>query len=251
VRIFLLSFFAVDEKILQIMENIPFTISLLFGLTTAIAIYLFYRATHSSKVFLLIVIGWVILQTWLGLSGYFLFSKNTPPKLPLLVGPPSFLILILFLIKPGRQFIDKLKIAEITLVHSVAILVELVLFLLFLYKYVPQSMTFEGGNFDLFSGLTAPIVYYFGFVTKKLNRQALIAWNVICLILVINASVQAVISLPNFQNGSSGQPDIALGIFPFTLLPAVIVPLVLFAHLASIRNLVIKRPSPNLILSKI
>ena len=223
------------------MEPLPFYISLLFGITAVLTVYLFYKATRSSKAFLVIVTGWVVLQVWLGLSGYFLISKDTPPKLPLLVGPPTLLIFITFLIKRGRLFIDSLKVAELTLVHGVAILVEGVLFLLFLYKYVPKSMTFEGGNFDLFSGFTAPIVYYFGFVKGKLSRAVLIAWNLICLALVINASVQAVISLPNFQGHSSGQPDIAVGIFPFTLLPALVVPLVLFAHLASIRNLAMNK----------
>jgi hypothetical protein len=109
-------------------------------------------------------------------------------------------------------------------------------------------MTFEGLNFDIFSGLTAPFVCYFGFVRKKLNRAVLIAWNIICFMLLINASRLAVLSMPNFGLIGTEQPDIALGIFPFIMLPAVIVPLVLFAHLASIRNLVIKRPSPNLAL---
>lgn len=223
------------------MEQLPFYISLLFGITAALTVYLFYRATHSSKAFLLITIGWVALQVLLGLSGFFVISKDNPPKLPLLVGPPTLLIFISFVIKRGRLFIDGLRMAGLTLVHGVAILVEPVLFLLYLHKYVPQSMTFEGGNFDLFSGFTAPIVYYFGFVKKKLSRTVLIVWNFICLALVINASVHAVISLPNFPGGSVGQPDIALGIFPFTLLPAVVVPLVLFAHLASIRNLLINK----------
>jgi hypothetical protein len=112
-------------------------------------------------------------------------------------------------------------------------------------------MTFEGSNFDILSGLSAPIVYYFGFVKKGLNRGMLIAWNIICLLLLINASRLAVLSMPNFGLIGAEQPDIALGQFPFILLPAVIVPLVLFAHLASIRNLVIKRSSPNLMLNKI
>ena len=222
--------------------------SLLFELTVAITIYLFYRATPSSKIFLAIVIAWVVIQAILGLSGFYYLSKDVPPKLPLLVGPPTVLIIMLFLIKKGRLFIDGLSIANLTLVHSVGLFVELVLYFLFVYKYVPKAMTFEGSNFDILSGLSAPIVYYFGFVKNGLNRGILIAWNIICLVLLINAARLAVLSMPNFGLIGAEQPDIALGLFPFILLPAVIVPLVLFAHLASIRNLVIKRPSPNLVL---
>jgi len=224
------------------MGHLPFYVSLLFELTVAVTTYLFYRAAHSSKAVLLIAIGWVAIQSLLGLSGFYYLSKDAPPKLPLLVGPPTVLIIILFLTKKGRAFIDSLSTANLMLVHITRILVELVLYLLFVYKYVPKIMTFEGFNFDVFSGLTAPFVYYFGFVRKKLNRVVLIGWNLICLVLVINAPVLGVLSLPNFGLIGAEQPDIALGLFPFILLPAVIVPIVLFSHLASIRNLIMRKP---------
>src|ERR1700743_222692 len=98
------------------METLPIYISVIFGLTAVLTVYLFYLATNSSKIFLAVTIGWLIIQSVLGMSGYFHFSRNVPPKLPLLVGPPTFLILILFVVKPGRRFIDSLKIAELTLV---------------------------------------------------------------------------------------------------------------------------------------
>jgi hypothetical protein len=224
------------------MGHLPFYVSLLFELTVALTIYLFYRAIQSSKFFLVIVICWVAIQTLLGLSGFYYLSKDIPPKLPLLVGPPTAFIIILFLSKKGRLFIDRLSTANLTLVHSVALLVEPVLYFLFVYKYVPKAMTFEGSNFDIFSGLTAPIVYYFGFVKKRLTHGILIAWNLICLMLLINASRIAVLSMPNFGLIGSEQPNIALGFFPFILLPAVVVPLVLFAHMASISNLIIRKP---------
>jgi hypothetical protein len=224
------------------MGDLPFYVSLLFELTVVITIYLFYRATHSSKTFLTIAIVWVIIQALTGISGFYHLSKDVPPKLPLLVGPPTVLIIILFLIKKGRSFIDRLSLADLTLVHGVALFVELVLYFLFVYKYVPKSMTFEGSNFDIFSGITAPVVYYFGFAKKRLSRAVLIIWNLICLMLVINASRLAVLSMPNFGQTGAEPPDMALGLFPYILLPAVIVPIVLFAHLASIRQLIKRKP---------
>lgn len=221
------------------MGHLPFYVGLLIELTVTLTIYLFYRATQSSKIFLVIAIGWAIIQALLGLSPA---AKGTPVQLPMLVAPPMLLIIILFLSKKGRGFIDKLKLADLTLVHGVGLLVELVLYFLFVYKTVPQAMTFEGRNFDVFSGLTAPLIYYFGFVGKKLNRGILIAWNLICLMLLINASALAVLSLPNFGVIGKGQPDIALGVFPFTMLPAVIVPIVLLSHLASLRQLIMRKP---------
>lgn len=103
-------------------------------------------------------------------------------------------------------------------------------------------MTIEGFNFDLVSGLTAPLVYHYGFAQKKPNRAMLIAWNLLCLLLVINAAALAVLSLPpGFRNIGAERPDLAIGVFPFTLVPAVIVPLVLFSHLAALRLLLIQK----------
>lgn len=225
------------------MEPLPFYVSLLFGLTVALTIYLFYKATHSSKVFLTIAIVWVVIQTFISLSGFYHLSKDTPPTLPLLLLPPIGFMMMLFLSKRGRLFIDGLSTANLTGLHSVRVFVELVFYFLFIYKYIPKIMTFEGRNFDMLAGLTAPFVYYVGFVRNRLNRSLLITWNVACLLLVINAAMLAILSIPsNFQHMGLEQPNIALGMFPFTLLPGFVLPVVLFSHLAAIRQL-IKRKS--------
>ena len=102
-------------------------------------------------------------------------------------------------------------------------------------------MTFEGRNFDILSGLTAPIVYFFGFIKKQLNKTILLLWNFICLGLLINIVFIAVLSAPfPFQKFAFDQPNIAVLYFPFTWLPACVVPLVLLSHLATIRQLLKK-----------
>ena len=99
-------------------------------------------------------------------------------------------------------------------------------------------MTFEGRNFDILAGLTAPLVYYFGFIKPRLSRKTMLAWNFICLLLLINIIVNAVLSAPfPFQQFAFDQPNIAVLYFPFIWLPCCVVPLVLFAHLAAIRQL--------------
>ena len=99
-------------------------------------------------------------------------------------------------------------------------------------------MTFEGRNFDIISGLSAPVIWYFGFVKPKLSKTVIIIWNLICLGLLVNVSVYAVLSAPgNLQKFAFDQPNIALGYFPFLLLPGFIVPLVMLSHLAAIRKL--------------
>ena len=107
-------------------------------------------------------------------------------------------------------------------------------------------MTFEGANFDILSGLTAPLVYYFGFVKNKLGKQVLVAWNIACILLLLNVVRNAALSLPErFHQFGFEQPNIAVGYFPFLLLPSCLVPLVLFSNLAAIRQLMTKKTASN------
>jgi len=122
------------------------------------------------------------------------------------------------------------------------VLVELVLYWLFIHKAVPQVITFEGSNFDVLSGITAPLIYYFGFVKNKLPNAVILVWNFICLSLLINVVYHAVLSVPTpLQQFGFEQPNIAITYFPFVLLPAFLVPLVLFAHMVVITRLTGKR----------
>ena len=127
----------------------------------------------------------------------------------------------------------------LTWLHIVRIPVELVLLWLFQNGQVPELMTFEGRNFDILSGLTAPLIIYFGFIKKSLSNKMIIAWNTLCLVLLFNIVGTAVFSAPfPFQKFAFEQPNIGVFYFPFVWLPGVIVPLVLFAHLSAIRKLV-------------
>ncbi len=99
-------------------------------------------------------------------------------------------------------------------------------------------MTYEGTNFDILIGISAIVVYYL-YVNNKLPRKALLTWNIIGLIFLINIVVTSVISAPGPQQLIAfEQPNNAVQHFPFSLLPAVIVPIVFFSHVLSIMKLV-------------
>jgi hypothetical protein len=135
-----------------------------------------------------------------------------------------------------------MNIQALTILHVVRVPVELVILGLFLIKAVPQLMTFEGRNFDILSGLSAPVIYYFAFIRKQMNGKLLLIWNFVCLGLLINIVANAILSAPfTFQKFAFDQPNIAILYFPYVLLPGCIVPLVLLSHLASIRQLILGR----------
>lgn len=220
------------------MENLPAYISTTFVIITLVTIFIFYKAANYSKAFLGIVLIWLMAQSVLGLRGFYTITEAFPPRFFLLIAPPVLCIISLFFTAAGRRFIDHLNLKYLTLLHSIRIVVELVLYWLFLQKAVPPIMTFEGGNFDIISGLTAPLIFYFAFINKTLSNKLLLLWNFICLALLINIVAIAILSAPfPFQKLAFNQPNMAILYFPFIWLPCCIVPIVLLSHLAALRQL--------------
>jgi hypothetical protein len=220
------------------MLNTPLYLDGLFILTVILAIVLLLAAAQWNKtsIFLLVLISSV--QSLLGLSGFYTGLHQDIPRFPLLLLPSLALVLFGFLSKRGRLLIDRFDIRQLTLLHIVRIPVEIVLYLLFLHKAVPGLMTFEGRNFDLLSGLTAPVLYYLVFIRRTLSPLWLLVWNIGALVLLLNVVINGVLSAPTpFQQFAFDQPNIAVLYFPYVLLPSVLVPLVLLAHLVSIRRL--------------
>jgi hypothetical protein len=220
------------------MEQVPPYVSLVFGITTVFTIWFFYQAAHRSRTALYILLGWILVQAVVSYTGFYRDTSSLPPRFVLLVLPPLLFIILLFATPAGRRFLDRLDPARLTLLHVVRLPVEIVLFWLFTYGAIPQVMTFEGRNFDFLSGITAPMVWYLGYVKKSLPRPVILAWNLVCLALLFNIVGHAALSVPSpIQQLAFDQPNIAVLHFPFVWLPCCVVPLVLLSHLATIRNL--------------
>lgn len=229
------------------MLQLPVYIPAVFGLITFLTAWLFCKAIPDAKLTVVILFAWLAVQAAIGLTGFYTVAKTVPPRFALLIFPPLLLIIILFVHPKGRHFLDSLSLKYLTLLHVIRIPVELILLWLSIHQAVPQLMTFEGRNFDIFSGLTAPLVYYFGFVKKQLSRGLILIWNFICLGLLLNIVVHAILSAPfQFQKFAFDQPNIALLYFPFIWLPCCIVPIVFLAHLASIRQLLSDKRESNI-----
>lgn len=221
------------------MEHLPIYISVIFSLTTFLTLLLLFRAAGYSKSLIMAILAWLILQSVVSLTGFYTVTDKMPPRFALLILPPFLVIVISLFTKKGRGFMDSLDIKTLTLIQVLRVPVELTLFWLFLYKMVPGIMTFEGRNFDILCGLTAPLIYYFGYIKNVLGKKVLLAWNILCLLLLANIVITAVLSAPfPIQRFGFGQPNIALLYFPFIWLPAIIVPAAFLTHVVSIRRLI-------------
>ena len=231
-------------------DNLPIFISMTFGLTTLVSLQLFIWIIRNSnseqtrKKATPIFIGltlWLTIQAVLTYKNVYNSDTNSfPPKIMLIGILPTILtIIFLFATSKGKQFMDSLPLKNLTYLNIVRIPVEIVLFWLFLNKAIPELMTFEGRNFDILAGLSAPIIAYFGLTKTILSRKIILLWNFICLGLLANIVANALFSAPSpIQKFAFDQPNIAILNFPFSWLPTFIVPIVLFGHLTSIRQLI-------------
>ncbi len=233
---------------MEVIESIPLYVNVLFILTTFLTIYFFYKATtQNSKTVVLLIFIWITLQGVLSFNGFYLITDTIPPRFILMAVPPMLFILFLFISKKGKKFVDSLDTKTLTVLHIIRIPVEIILWLLFVHKAIPEIMTFEGRNFDILAGLSAPFIYYFGYLRKSLSNSTLIIWNILCIGLLVNIVVHAILSAPsNFQQFAFNQPNIAILNFPLVWLPSCVVPLVFLSHFASIRSLLAKKDTKNI-----
>ena len=220
------------------MNHLPTYITIAFILVTFVTVFLFYRASGSNNKLLTVVLAWMTLQGAVAATGFFTVTNTIPPRLVLLLAVPLAGITVTLLTSKGKSFVDGFDLKQLMLIHTIRIAVEIVLFLLFLNRVMPRLMTFEGRNFDLIAGISAPLMYYYGFVKRKVSPTGIVAWNIICLGILFFTVGNAILSAPTpFQKFGFDQPTVAVLYFPFVWLPGVVVPLVIMSHLLTIRSL--------------
>ncbi|WP_396636907.1 hypothetical protein [Maribacter sp. R77961] len=213
-------------------ELLPPWISVLFLATSLLTIGFFYYANGKPKTLLFLIILWSALHSILAYSGFYKVTDSIPPRFGLVLVPAVLIIIYGLLPKQQKWIFEKRNTKISTFLHVVRLPVELVLYALFIHKMVPELMTFEGRNYDILMGITAPIM---GWLLLKniVTKYILLLWNMIGLVLVLFILVNGILSaeLP-FQQFGFDQPNRGVMYFPFILLPATVVPIVIWTHLS-------------------
>jgi len=223
------------------LPQLPLHVPVTFGLVVLATLWLLYRAFAAARLnaTLLIgaLVGWLALQAILTALGLYV-GLSTPPRLVVLGILPAMLVILYVMLSPaGKRFTDRLPLQTLTYLSAVRVPVEVVLWWLYGAGAVPELMTFEGRNFDILAGLTAPLVAYVGFRNGTPRRGLLLGWNLLSLGLLLNIVANGLLSSPTpFQQFAFEQPNIALAYFPFSWLPTFVVPVVLWTHLVAIRR---------------
>lgn len=221
-------------------ENLPNWINLTFILAVIFCIGLFHYSNGKSKKLTLLIILWSLLQSILAFKGFYQNTSLIPPRFLLVLIPASIFIIYGLTNKPRNWILKNRRTELSTFLHTARIPIEIVLFYLFSHKMIPELMTFEGRNFDILAGITAPIIGVL-WMKKFIGRKTLIIWNILALCLVLFILLNGILSseLP-IQMFGFEQPNKAINYFPFILLPATVVPIVIYTHITDIIKLLNK-----------
>jgi hypothetical protein len=182
-------------------------------------------------------IAWIALTGAASALGLYSNFYDLPPKLPLTL-LTSIIALVAF--SRSKQYARILRFAPLAwpiALQSMRTLVELGLWRLHRDGLLPQHLTFEGYNFDILVGLTAP-AFAFGINKGWISRRVAIAWNFGSIGFLITIVFMAITSAPGPQHLPwPGVPNTVLGLFPTVWLPTFIVPVAIFGHVTSLRQL--------------
>ncbi|MEO1486542.1 MAG: hypothetical protein AAFU57_12395 [Bacteroidota bacterium] len=223
-------------------DNLPHWIDILFIATCILTLLLFHYANGKPLKVTLGIVLWCIAHSVLALNGFYQITDTIPPRFGWVLVPSMLLIIFGLLPKQQKWVLEKRNTVISTFLHTVRLPVEIVLFGLFVNQMIPELMTFEGRNFDILMGITAPIVGYL-LLKRRISKKVLLAWNIVGLFLVTFIEVNGILSaeLP-FQQFAFDQPNRGISYFPYVLLPATIVPIVIWTHLSDILVLLKKQP---------
>ncbi len=219
-------------------ETLPKWVDVLFIFTTILTIVFFYYSNGKPFKITAIIVLWSIVHSLLSYQGFYLNTEAVPPRYGLVLLPLFVLFAYSLLPSIRKRVIEKRDLKVSTFLHSIRFPIEIILFQLFIYKMIPELMTFEGKNFDIIMGITAPIIGIL-FLKNWLSEKGLLLWNVIGLFLISFILISGIFSaeLP-IQLFGFDQPNLAVTYFPFVLLPATVVPIVLWTHLTDIIKIV-------------
>lgn len=204
---------------------------------------LLFRSYPFHKVALLLFGGlgiWISYLMVLNQTGV-LRNFELPPKVPILVVIPAILLIILIVNRNIMK--DALRNTPTYVpiaLQSFRIFVELLIYATYLKGIFPRKATFEGLNFDILVGISS-IFISVAVYKSVIKNTGILAWNLasLCILLLTVYSFISTYYFSDFAATSgSGYRFVE---FPYFLLAAVLLPIAVFLHAFSIKQVLLKR----------
>lgn len=178
---------------------------------------------------------WLTYASILALKGT-LYQNTLPPKVMILLTLP--LLLILFAIVANTTLFKKL-LRSATLQSLIGLHVFRILgvffLLLYFYNLLDADFAISAGLGDIITAIFAIPVARAVAQKKPWSRKAVIAWNIVGTLDIIN--LMAIATLGAIKGAAAGQSGGEMTIFPFVWFPAFAPATILFLHYAIFRKL--------------
>jgi hypothetical protein len=236
--------------------NNPLVPEIGFILLTLVSYYYLMRLLRSTlkkstldnsrqrKILNMVIIGLLAWGTFISImakTGFFSDFTSIPPRLGIILFIPLITILLITFSKTANVLLPLIPPAELIKIQVFRVVVEIILWVFFIQHLLPVQMTFEGRNFDILVGLTAPIMVFL-INRYSLAKKWIIVWNIAGILILFNIVGIALLSAPTpFRYFMNEPANTIVATFPFIWLPGFLVPLAYGLHFLSLRQLTIKQ----------
>lgn len=180
--------------------------------------------------------GWFIYLYFMGNSG-FLWSFSLPPRFPLCVFLPLLLTLVFILLRNRNSMLYQvIPKSGVLYFQSFRVLVEWVILFTYFEGVFPVETTFEGYNFEIFTGLLAPVVAFGIYRKKWFSEKWALYFNYagIATLGIIVFIVMSSLYYPQFWGDTEPRIKAVFSELPYLFLPGFLAPMAIFAHVFSI-----------------
>lgn len=181
---------------------------------------------------------WLALTGVLAARGFYADFSARPPRMFFALAPGLVLFNVVALRgDDARRLVAAMPRTWPIALQSMRALVELGLYGLMVQGRLPTHLTFEGRNFDVLVGLSAPVVAV-GVARGWIRERGLIAWNLASIALLINIVGMAITTMPGpLHLVWPGPSNVVIAELPYVWLPAFLVPLAALGHTLSLRQI--------------
>jgi hypothetical protein len=180
---------------------------------------------------------WLAVTAILAAQGRLADWSTFPPPVMQLVAAAGVFTFFSAFSRSGWRLVNGLSLASLVGFQVFRVPVELILFWLARDGVVPVQMTFEGLNFDILSGISAPVVAWL-ITTERLSTKGILLWNLVGLGLLINIVIIAILSTPvSFRVFLNEPANTFITHAPYVWLPVFLVQAALCGHLLVFRRL--------------
>ena len=181
---------------------------------------------------------WLLYVGVLSFLGVVADPSQRPPGIVFVVVPAVlFIALALVRGRTGATIAAAVPAGVLIALQTFRVGVELILHDAYANGLAPRMLTYEGANFDILIGLSAPIVGWL-LSRGRLGARWAIAWNVAALCMLANVVARSALTAPGpLQLLPAEVPNLVIGTFPTTFIAGFFAPLAVALHVLSIRNL--------------